>query len=84
MVRRGGTDAGVAGCQRLAIDLVLLDLHMPVLDGEQAMRQMRAAGFTGPIVGLTADHAERSAAEWFADGYAWHPNRSTGRHLFRC
>ncbi len=52
-----------------AIDLVLLDLHMPVLDGEQAMRQIRAAGFAGPIVGLTADHAERSTVEWSQEGW---------------
>jgi CheY-like chemotaxis protein len=51
------------------IDLALLDLHMPEMDGAEAMRKMRAAGFPGPIVGLTADYTERSAAEWVRDGW---------------
>jgi len=52
-----------------AFDLVLLDLHMPVLDGHQALEKMRAAGYSGPIVGLTAASADRSPAQWLAAGW---------------
>jgi CheY-like chemotaxis protein len=38
-----------------AIDLVLLDMQMPRLDGYQTATQLRTLGFRGPIIALTAD-----------------------------
>jgi PAS domain S-box-containing protein len=37
-----------------AIDVVLLDMQMPLLDGYDTARKLRAAGFQGAIVALTA------------------------------
>lgn len=34
-------------------DLVLIDYQMPVLDGPEAVAQMRESGFIGRIVGVT-------------------------------
>jgi len=36
-------------------DMVFMDIHMPVIDEFETTRQIRALGFTMPIIGLSAD-----------------------------
>lgn len=54
-----GVDRGEAGIEYVAahdVDLIVLDVNLPGIDGLETCRRLRVLGFTGPVLMLTARH----------------------------
>jgi len=65
-LRKSGVEATIVDDGKQAVeaalekefDLILMDMQMPVLDGLAATRQLRQAGYSKPIVALTANTSQ--------------------------
>ena len=62
-------EQGVARALATLPDLVLMDIHMPVMDGVTATARLRQAGFQRPVVALTADVMAADRARYLAAGF---------------
>lgn len=61
---------------QISPDLVLMDLRMPIMDGFEAIKRLRADGHTAPIIAISAEinpEIERRALKAGADGVASKP-----------
>jgi DNA-binding response OmpR family regulator len=60
--------AGIEALHREPVDLVLLDLALPDIDGLELLAAIRAARPRLPVIALTADEDERSRVAAFSGG----------------
>jgi signal transduction histidine kinase/CheY-like chemotaxis protein len=61
------------------VDLVLMDWQMPILDGLGATREIRAMGWGGPVVALTANTGAEDRARCVEAGCTGFLNKPIGR-----
>ena len=68
----GNAVAALALAANQSFDLILMDLHLPDIDGRECTRRIRASGSMNhqtPIYALTADLVARDDAGMLADGF---------------
>ena len=89
LLKKAGADVTVADNGQIGLDLalqaseaglpfdaILMDMQMPVLDGYAATRKLREAGYTDPIIAMTAHamaHDRRKCLDAGCDGYVSKP-----------
>lgn len=84
-LERAGAEVRVASNGHEAIDrspgcdVVLMDVQMPLLDGLEATRHLRGAGFGAPILALTAQTSPESQAACADAGFTSHLGKPLAR-----
>ena len=60
--------AAMVALERETFDIILMDINMPLINGFETTRKIRAKGFTIPIIALTAFDKQEVTEEAFSAG----------------
>ncbi|MCF6440686.1 ATP-binding protein [Pseudoalteromonas luteoviolacea] len=63
-------------------DLILMDIQMPVMDGEQAFNFIQATGCTAPVIALTANTMSHEVERYIKLGFTDHLAKPIDRAQF--
>jgi CheY-like chemotaxis protein len=69
---RNGAEAFQMAISETKFDVIIMDLQMPVMDGYEATRSLRRAGFAGPIIACSAHALEYHRMETRSAGCDGH------------
>lgn len=89
-IRSTGAEVDIADNGEMAVhkalhgdyDLVLMDMQMPVMDGVEATRRLRHAGYDAPIVALTANAMREDRERCKQAGCDYFLTKPIDRHKF--
>ncbi len=59
-------------------DAILMDMHMPVLDGHQATEKLRSCGYPGKIIAVTASATSKDSCRAIQSGCDAHIAKPVG------
>lgn len=62
-------------------DVVIMDIQMPVMDGYEALAQLRGQGYRKPILALTAHALKEEQRRCLALGFDSHLSKPVNRHF---
>ncbi len=75
--------AALARVREQKIDMVLMDIQMPGLDGFETLELIRQRGYEGPVLAVTASDGNEDKQRCAAAGFAAHLPKSMSREQLR-